>query len=247
MTSSRVATATANSTSYVNLLDVNGVDGTLTAVGVASGKNYHYVQITIDGTEVASDLLVGSNATQVTAANGSLGVALPFGKSVLVAVKESPGASPLTSYWAAYVTSHTEPLGEPEIHLFEHDGQRILFEHARFGTAENFYTVDTLLGPLFRSEVQLSSDYYLRGEQIQGAVLLQEGPSGHRQPMSAEVALHVRPYGYSRTLDEVHVGPVEGAREFVYEPGNDLIQAGAFEIVAALPGFANIPAVFFRA
>ena len=50
MTSSRIAAATANSTSYVNLLNVNGVDGTLTAVGVASGKNYHYVQITIDGT-----------------------------------------------------------------------------------------------------------------------------------------------------------------------------------------------------
>ena len=205
MTRSRVATATANSTSYTHLLDVNGVDGTLTAVGVASGKNYHYVKITIDGAHVVSDLLVGSNATQV-AANGGLGVALPFSKSVQVAVKDSPGASPLTSYWVAYVTSHTEPLGEPEIHLFEHDGQRILFEHARFGTAENWYTVDTLLGPLFRSEVHLSSDYYLRGEQILGAVLLQEGPSGRQRPHGLRKSLctSARPATAER-LDEVQL------------------------------------------
>ncbi|WP_405787283.1 hypothetical protein [Streptomyces sp. NBC_01367] len=230
----------------MNLLTVSNVDGTLTAVGVASGKNYHYVQITIDGTQVVSDLLVGSNAL-VTAANGGLGVALPFSRSLRVDIRDSP-ASPLTSYWAAYVTSHTEPYGKPEIYVDKHENQQFRRELAAFGTAENQYTVDTLLGPLYRSEVQLSGDYYLRDEQIQGTVLLyrDQGPSESREPMSAEVTLRVRPYGYSRTLDEFQVGLVEGEREFVYDPGNDRIQTGAFEIVAALPEYMNIPAVFFR-
>jgi hypothetical protein len=42
MTTARVQVATANSTSYVPLVNVQGTDGTLTAIGVASGANYHY-------------------------------------------------------------------------------------------------------------------------------------------------------------------------------------------------------------
>ncbi|MFF2618617.1 hypothetical protein [Kitasatospora sp. NPDC058046] len=225
---------------------MNDVDGILTAVGVASGKNYHYVQITIDGTQVVSDLLVGSNA-QVTAANGGLGIALPFSKSLQVDVKDDP-ASPLTSYWAAYVTSRTEPSGEPDIYVTDHDGQPFLRERAEFGTGENRYTIDTLLGPLYRSKVQLSGDYFLPDERIQGTVLLQQGPSEHREPMSADVTLCVRPYGFNRMLEELYVGHVEGEQDFVYDPGSELIRTGGrFEIMADIPAFMNIPAVFFRA
>jgi len=242
----RVAVSTANTTSYVPLLNVSGVDGVLTSVGVASGKNYHYFQITIDGTLVVSDIVVGSNA-QMTAANGGLGVALPFSKSLQVDIKDSP-ASSLPRFWASYVTSHTELSGVPEIEVFEHDAQLFLREHAKFGEGESRYTIETLLGPMRRCRVELYGDYFLPDEPIQGKVLLEEGPPGSHEtaPLSVEdVILQIRPYGYSRVLDEVQVGYVEGQREFDYL-SNKLIQHGTFEMAAVLPGFMNIPAVFYR-
>lgn len=246
-----IKTAPANSTSYQNLVKVTGVSGTLTAVGVAHGWRSHYVRIAIDGDHVVEDLLVGSNAAQA-AANGGLGVALPFKRSLLVDIRDSP-ASALTSYWAAYVTSHTEQYGEPDVYVDDHYGQPVMRERAEFGTGEDRYTVDRLIGPVLQCEVQLSSDYYLPGEPIEGAVLLRSRMPWSEEPLAwieagtfEDVTLHVRPHGYRRTLDDVHVGVVEGRRDFVYEPANDLIRGSAFEIVAALPAFMNIPAVFFR-
>lgn len=245
MTTARVAVSTANTTSYVTLLNVSGVDGVLTSVGVASGKNYHYFRITIDGATVVSDIMVGSNA-QAVAANGGLGVALPFGNSLQVEIKDSP-ASPLTRYWAAYVTSHTQPFERPEIEVVEHEGQPYLRESAVFGEdPSSRYRIETLLGPMQRSRVELRGDYFLSQEPVAGSVLLEAGPLDAPVPVSVEgITLLVRPHGYRRVLDALEIGYVEGRRDFEYR-GNELIRSGTFEIAAALDGFQNIPAVFHR-
>ena len=111
MTTGHVHVLQPSNINYVRMVDITGVDGTLTAIGVASGKNYHYFRITIDGNVVADDLLTGSNAT-VAAANTASASRFLFDHSLLVEVRDAPSPSALTKYWAAWVTSHTETIGE---------------------------------------------------------------------------------------------------------------------------------------
>jgi hypothetical protein len=245
MSTGRVAVQTANSTTYVPLISLQGTNGTLTAIGVASGANYHDFQITIDGLLVVSDLFTGSNAT-VVAANSGLGVSLPFASSLLVEIRDRPKPSSLTKFWACYVTGHTEQIGDSELRVEEFDNQPFLIRHAEYGDEEVRYSVETLEGPLRWSRVDLDTDYYLTDDTIEGTLTAWEGPEQYPLILD-EVDLIVRPHGFTRVLDRFPMGPSDNPRRFSYRSVHPAVRDGTFEIVADLPGVANIPGIFFKA
>ena len=245
MSTGWVAVETASSTTYLPLINLQGTDGTLTAIGVASGANYHYFRITIDGLHVVTDLLTGSNAT-VVAANSGLGVSLPFGNSLLVEIRDAPNPSALTKFWASYVTSHTEQIGEGELRVEEFDKQPFLIRHAEYGDDESRYSIETLKGPLRWSRVDLDTDYYLPDDTIEGTLTAWEGPEQY--PLNlGEVELLVRPHGFTRVLDRFAMEPGDNSRRFSYRNIHPAVRDGTFEIVADLPRIANIPGIFFKA
>ncbi len=245
MTTGHVHVLQPSNINYVRMVDITGVDGTLTAIGVASGKNYHYFRITIDGSVVADDLLTGSNAT-VAAANNGLGVALPFDHSLLVEVRDAPSPSALTKYWAAWVTSHTETIGEGELRVEEFAGQPFLVRHVDYGEDGHVrYSVETTEQPLLWSRVDLETDFYAPDESIDGTVTVWQGPS--QEPVFLDqVELIIRPYGFTRVLDSRSVAIGDNVARFTFSDLQPLVHGRLFEIVADLSGFANIPALFYR-
>jgi hypothetical protein len=93
--------------------------------------------------------------------------------------------------------------------------------------------------------VELESHCHLAEENIVGTLTVWEGPE--RSPVGIDsVDLLVRPRGFTRTLDTVHLERVAGRTEFLYESARFPIHDGQFEIIADLPGSANIPGTFFR-
>jgi hypothetical protein len=100
------------------------------------------------------------------------------------------------------------PWSKPAI-VVEVDGQQFLRERAEFGDESSRYVVDSWSWPLHWSQVELKSDYHLAEEDIVGALTVWEGPE--RTPVAIDaVDLLVRPQGFTRTLDTVHVERVEG-------------------------------------
>ena len=238
--------AKVNSTAFVSLVKVSGTSGVLTAVGVASGANYHYFRITIDGAIVETGIVTGSNAS-VVAANNGLGVALPFTDSFDVEVRDSPNPSALTTYWAAWTTTHTKPIEGPIIHAEKVDGQEFIRELTTFGDGDVRYDVDALIGPRRWSQVELGTDYYFAEEDLTGTVRVWEDGGDRARPVYLEsVSLVVRPAGLTRTLGTLQVEQVDGRKEFAYSSADLPIHQDRFEILADLDGYANIPATFYR-
>lgn len=250
MTTVHVRTATANSTTFISLVKapaISGeeVSGVLTALGIASGAEYHRFRVIIDGMQVVDEFMVGSNATVVSANNG-LGVYLPFEKSLVVDIRDDPNAGPLTMYWATYFTHSTEPLGEPEIYQHEVEGQTFVRERVRYGIEEQSYTIDSLVGPAYWSQVNLTTDYFLRNEPVTGSVKLWSEP-GHVPVSFGRVELIVRPVGFTRELDRIPIRFVEGgSADFTYNGPARGGPTGMFEIVAAIANWANKPGRYFR-
>jgi hypothetical protein len=150
MATAHIETATANSTTWVNLVrplkDDEEVGGVLTGLDIASAAEYHYFRVTIDGNPIVHQLLAGSSATTVSANNG-LGLYLPFDKSIAVDIRDLPHPSSLTVYWATYLTYNTDTLGQPEIYFTDVEGQTFVRKITRYGTKEQSYAIDSLVGP----------------------------------------------------------------------------------------------------
>jgi hypothetical protein len=201
-------------------------------------------RLTIDGQQLVSDLLTGSNAT-VVAANSGLGVAFPFVRDLLVEIRDAPQSSALTKFWVSYVTSHSEAIGEPEMRVDEFEGQPFLVRRTDYGDAESRYTIESLEGPLRWSRVDLDTDYYLAEEPITGTLTAWEGPQQYRM-LIGDVDLLIRPHGFMRELDRFRVERVEPGARFEHRPRDESVHGGLFQVVADLPGVANIPGMFYR-
>jgi hypothetical protein len=249
MATAHIETATANSTTWVNLVKQpkggGEVGGVLTGLGIASAAEYHFFRVTIDGNLIVDQFLAGSNATTVSANNG-LGLYLPFDKSIVVDICDLPHRSSLTVYWATYLTYNTDPLGEPEIYTTDVEGQTFVRKITRYGTEEQSYAIDSLVGPALWSQVNLSTDCFIGDEPVTGAVILWREPG--RVPESLErLELIVRPAGLTRELDRIRIEhAVEGSAEFYYDGRPSGLRAGTFEIVADLPRAANKPGRYLR-
>ena len=86
---------------YQTLVSVIG-RGTLVAIGVADGRNYHYFRITIDGVSppLVDDYVC---ATYGMSANNGISLTAEFRQELRVEVRDNGAGSPSTCYWATWV------------------------------------------------------------------------------------------------------------------------------------------------
>jgi hypothetical protein len=251
MATPHVQIAAANNQTYVTLVNVQGIDGELTGLGVAGGSGYHSFRLTLDGIVVADDFVVGNN-TGGASANGGITLCLPFSQTLQVEIRDSPRRSAITRFWAAYVTSHTNPVDGPERRRVRLEEQEYAFETTRYrGLGDSLYTVEALIGPTRWSTVHLYSDTVLRGEEVQGVLELRDIDEGYVYAESANLV--VRAAGRTRPLYVHELGSVQGEMRFgisvVDLPERqgsvrELPRGVNLEVAADLPGFANIPASF---
>ena len=245
MTTPHITTSVADSIHFVPLVELTNTSGVLTAIGVAGGEKYHYFRLTIDGSELVNDYLVGAN-NGFADSNGGLGVALPFCTSLKVEIRDDPDESSLTKFWATYRTDHSSLESEPEEFEEKTDaGRQVRYRRSVYRRFDGeTYVLTELIGPLHWSRVVLSRDTIIGDEPISGQVELFEYPS--QTELSADsVSLVVRLAGRSRRIQDIEVGRVEGTRSFTHSL-NELatLRGHEFEIRAELHGFTNVPARF---
>src|SRR5213595_3946161 len=87
---SHIAVAGSAGTGFVPLLDVPApgspysVSGILIGLGVARGDSYHHFKVTLDGSQLAEDIMCG--AARGDEQNNGLAMGLPFASSLGVEI-----------------------------------------------------------------------------------------------------------------------------------------------------------------
>jgi hypothetical protein len=238
-----VRVAPASSASNVPLVVVRGTGGVLMGVGVAGGICYHSFRLTIDGSVLADDFVVGSN-TGAGNANGGVTMSLPFEQELKVEIRDDPTPSAITRFWTTFFTWHSEPISGPDRHVERIDGQEFLFQRTDFADAEGReYTIDELIGPRRWSYIELSADTFLATEEEYARGTLRLRGWRDVEPLSLDGAqIAVRPAGRQRTL-WFGSRPIEAEGRFQI-PLGELPQRVLLEAVADIKGFANVPASF---
>lgn len=97
----KIATASANSQSWVPLVIVNDGQGVLNGIGVAQAHlDTHHIQVEIDGDFIGDGKL---SASVSDAGNDGLNFALPFNEELYVYIRDDTNPSATPTFWASYV------------------------------------------------------------------------------------------------------------------------------------------------
>jgi hypothetical protein len=252
MSTSHIVTAAPGSTSWHELHSVRGIGGQLKSVGIAGGTVYHYVRITIDGSQLADDYLAGTLASP-SHSNTSLALDLPFERDFSVYVRDDPSRSPATKYWCVYMTNGSELISSVDEIVFEDDTE-YLYRIEAFRTDEGLdYITRGLIGPLRVSRIRLAEDV-VRSGVLEGSVHF-ESPSPDVTLQAESVDLVVRFPGLRSELARIPIGEVSDERRFEVSlrPHLDEVtyrfqpfQPGLvnFDIATDIRGFSNVPVRF---
>jgi hypothetical protein len=235
MTTPYIYTDYANTSSYRVLVNIRGVSGILTGLGIAGGDSYHYFRVKIDGNNVVDEFLCG---TMSKLENNGLGINLPFNNELIVEIRDSK-PSPLPRFWCSFYTHHSTKVKEEfTIELIE--GVNYVYKVEYFEYEGKRYTIKSSYGNAKISRVVLEKDTYFAGESIKGNIELKDWQGN---PLSEEkVILILRPLGRRTELQKFEIGSVKDKRGFEIKLPNNL--RGDFELLCDLKGYANFPAVF---
>jgi hypothetical protein len=238
--------APADSVTWVELAKVDGDSGTLTAIGVAGGPDYHYFQIEIDDVIVADDYLAGTAVGGH--ANNGIGVALPFSAKLIVRVKDAPAGRAITRFWAAYVTANSKPTTEStyieKLGKKEYRHQRLVYRKPD-GTE---YVTESLIGPrrIARVHIDRDSVQLMNWTRDEGGyvplsgevVLIDTETGGEERPDHVDVVIGLA--GRQEVLSEAQLGPSSRRDpEGVWLPA-----PGEYSIATTLDDHSNVPAFF---
>ena len=252
MTKPHIVTAAPGSLTWHELRAVSGVGGHLKSVGIAGGTVFHFVQITLDGQQLADDYL-SATLSSPSHSNTSLTLDLPFHHDFAVHVRDEPSSSPGTTYWCVYMTNGSELIRSDD-EIVQDDGMEYLYRREIYRTDwGEEYTSRGLIGPNRVSRIRLAEDVVRRGT-LQGSVHF-ESPSPDVPLYVESVDLAVRFPGLQSELMRIPVGEVrvegrfevrlrEYLDEVVFRFPPFPVAPGVFEIATAIPGFANVPARF---
>jgi|GEM_PF-2513909 len=235
MTTPYINTDYANTSSYKVLVNISGVSGILTGLGVAGGDYYHYFRVNIDGRNVVNEFLCG---TMSDLGNNGLGINLPFNNELIVEIRDHK-PSTLPRFWCSFYTHHSRKVYETyviekikdvdcvyKVEEFEYEGRR--------------YTIKSSYGNAKISRVVLEKDTYFAGGSIKGNIELRDWQG---EPLiERNVILILRLLGRRTELQRFAIGSVEGKGGFEIKLPNNL--KGNFELLCDLEGYANFPAVF---
>lgn len=246
MSTPYLAVAAADSVTWVTLASVSGDSGTLTGIGVAGGPDYHYFRISIDGAVLAADFLAGTGVAGHVS-NG-VGISLPFSTDLVVDVRDGPTRSPITRFWAAFVTDHSDPIDE-SFHLETVEGTEYRYQRRRFTKDDiGTYVVETLLGPRRVAEIRLKHDFARLHSwtpdaggyvQLAGDATVTDFETGE-QFMLKNVPAFVRPAGRAEVVSEALIGErgqLEAAELWLPGPGD-------YAIASSEENCSNLPAFF---
>jgi hypothetical protein len=238
-----VVAATADSVSWVKLVEVSGDGGVLTGLGVAGGPDYHYLKVEIDGVLVVDEFLAGTGVPGHV--NNGVGMALPFKHDLIVHARDEPVPSALAKYWVAYVTDHSDPVEDtPYVEGIE--GKDYRYRRQLYRKPDgNQYSVESLVGPSRVAGIRLARDW-VNLEDI-------STEEGGRVWIGAEISLSdieakggeppeataiVRLAGRQAPVDEVRPTGIEEPLE-IWMPG-----PGEYAIATTLDGYSNVPTFF---
>jgi len=247
-----IVTAAPGSTAWQQLRSVTGIGGRLKSIGIAGGTAYHFVRITIDGSELAEDYLAGTLASP-SHSNTSIALDLPFDHDFAVDVCDAPSPSPATTYWCVYMTNGSELINSNFEIVIEGDTE-YLYQNEVFRTEEGVeYTTRGLIGPNRISRIRLNEDVVRIGS-LEGSVLL-ESPTPKVELQVESVDLVFRYPGLRSELMRIPIGGVFGELQFevnLRSPLRDLVaqlprnplQPTIFEVATDIEGFSNVPVRF---
>jgi len=238
--------APADSLEWRQLAKVDDESGTLTALGVAGGSDYHYFQVEIDDRIVADDFLAGTGVTGHV--NNGIGVALPFARKLIVRVKDEPAPSAITRFWVAYVTANSEPIDKStyieRVGEKEYRYQRLTYARAD----KSQYVIDSLIGPRRIALIRLDTDsvrleQWSPGEggyvRLGGEVILTDTETGEEERPD-RVSAVIRVTGRQTILTESRLGQASRRQpEQVFLPA-----PGEYSIATTLANYSNVPAFF---
>jgi hypothetical protein len=233
-----MTSAIVDSTNYETIVPETAGPGRLTAIGIAGGREYHYVKITLDDNEVLDEIVCGSN-TRAADSNMGLGVDLPFDAKIKVEGKDSKRSS-ITRFLVAYVTENSPIAGTPslETSYSEATKRAYLRRVSMFVGERGSYVTNELVGPRFRSYIELESDVVHPGTPIRGAVRVLDELSGD-QIKVGDLPLSVT----LRDYDEPLAGGQTSDGQFEISIDDRYIRV-PLEIATTSEEFANIPARF---
>jgi hypothetical protein len=247
MPTPHIAIATADSLAWISLVRHKGDGGTLTALGVAGGPDYHHFDVKLDGVAIVVDEFLAGTGTSAHVNNG-LGVALPFSSELTVDIRDDPSPSPITKFWVAYVTDHSKPVEQSTYTEYVDDKEyryRVL-TYRRDG--ESTYTSVNLIGPRMIARMRLDEDTvrlldWSRQEgghaALTGVVVLSDTETGETIEPEVSAVAEIRLAGRSTVISTTEVFP---SRRSVLEVS--LPAPGDYSIATALRGYSNIPAFF---
>jgi hypothetical protein len=235
MTTPYIYTDYANTSSYRVLVNIKGVSGILTGLGVTGGDYYHYFRVKIDGRIVVNEFLCG---TMSELENNGLGINLPFNNELIVEIRNHK-PSTLPRFWCSFYTHHSRKVNENYV-IEQIDGVDYVYKVEEFEYEGKRYTIKSSYGNAKISRVVLEKDTYFAGESIKGNIELRDWQG---KPLyEKNVILILRLLGRRTELQKFKIGPVEGKRGFEIELPKTL--KGNFELLCDLKGYANFPAVF---
>jgi hypothetical protein len=254
-----ITTGPANSLTWKTLEHVKGDGGTLTGLGVAGGTDYHAMRVSIDGKTLANQFLAGTGGSNHV--NNGIGVSLPFASDMKVEIKDAPVVSPITTFWVAYVTDNSEPIGE-STRIETEDGMEYRYRTVLYAKdSGETYEIETLLGPRFFARIELDWDVVVLAREP-GGRWAPFGPGGEPGPPPPEwgpVQLAARTsvldthtgeeVGFDSLGAAIRVpGRVTIVGEAAVLAGMTAIQLwlppGDYSIATTHPEYANVPAYF---
>jgi hypothetical protein len=219
------------------------VSGTLTAIAIAGGQDYHYFKVTIDGNLVVDEALCGGG----TWMHNSIGLNLPFSRNLKVEIADSiPSTMPI--FWVSYFVGGCNMIKRGKPARKEVDGINFAYRTDFFQTEDGKeYGVEYSSGAWSLSEVAVNVDAYRAGKiELSGSIsVLEQSEDNPDEFVNADVSnvvLVCRPAGKSAEFAQLPLGGwVEGQREFNWTI--EYLPPGDFEIVATIPKFVNKPAL----
>jgi hypothetical protein len=219
-----VETRTIDSTEWDDIVSVKG-RGRLTALGVVGGQYDHRFRVTIDGREVADEVLASAGPS--TLANNGLGVDLPFAEALHVEGRDEPEGSALAHYWVCWVLEQGHPAAETTRSILIGETEQQLTERRYEHEGETVATARASLGPRFVSEVQLFRDWAQfepegrSGVSLAGQVVVHDLAAEEGGGVLREAECTVRPAGRRSAVAEIGLAGGDEPDFYVPLPGRD--------------------------